>query len=376
MRISTSFESGRARVVDASTVDRAVLEILADRANPDFRQWFSFSASGVRGIDLEIELSNAGSCTYAGGFEDYSICASYDREDWFRVSTHYDGEVMVLHHTPQADKVTYAYYAPYLEKRLERFIQSISPHPRVSVSEVSKSLKGRSMPCVTFRSDDDDPLRIWIIAQQHPGETMAGWFAEGLLSRLAGDEELAQRILSRAEVHVVPRMNPDGAAQGHHRTNAAGLDLNRAWLEPTAEKSPEVLGVRDAMAARGGVDLFIDVHGEEQVPYVFVAGAEGNPHYTDRIESLEDRFSELMGEASSAFQTEEGYPKDAPGDGELRCAANFVGEMFDCLSLTLEMPFADDANDPDPELGWSPERSQKLGSDVLEAIAAMVDDLR
>ena len=170
-------------------------------------------------------------------------------------------------------------------------------------------------------------------------------------------------------------MNPDGAFAGNHRTNEAGKDLNRCWWEADEKESPEVLAVRKAMYEHG-VDFFLDVHGDEHVPYVFVAGAEGNPHYTDRIESLEDRFSEAMLEASSEFQTEYGYPKDAPGKGDLRCAGNYVGEAFDCLSITLEMPFKDNDNAPDERVGWSIDRSRRLGSDTLEAIAEVLEDLR
>ncbi len=374
MRIATNFESGRVRVVDASDPGDVTLEVLGDRS-ADFRQWFAFAARDVEGASLRFRLTNAGTCTYAGGFEDYAVLASYDRDTWFRVPTEYDGETLSFVHEAEAPVVTYAYYAPYLERRLAKVLRRVAQHPAASIDEVAKSVRGRGLARVVFRSMSDDPLRLWITAQQHPGETMAGWFAEGLLARLASDPDIAERILSRAEVHVVPRMNPDGAALGHHRTNAAGTDLNRAWLEPTREASPEVLGVREAMRERG-VDFFLDVHGEEQVPYVFVSGSEGNPHYSDRIAALEDRFADAFLEASEAFQTEEGYPKDAPGDGELRSASNFVGEAFDCLSFTLEMPFTDDANHPDEENGWSPERSATLGADVLDAIALVLDDLR
>jgi murein tripeptide amidase MpaA len=374
MRITTSFESGRARIVRGTDPSDLVLEVAGDRS-ADFRQWFAFAAREAEGEQLRVRIANAGSCTYAGGFEDYQVCASYDRDEWFRVPAEYDGESLVFSHVPRAPVVTYAYYAPYLERRLGKVLRKLAKHPAVTIDEVARSIRGRGLPRVHFASASDEPLRLWIIAQQHPGESMAGWFAEGLLARLANDDDVAERILSRAEVFVVPRMNPDGAAMGHHRTNAAGTDLNRAWLEPSDEASPEVLGVRAAMAETG-VDFFLDVHGEEQVPYVFVSGAEGNPHYSDRIEALERMFESAMLETNEAFQTEEGYPKDAPGDGELRSASNYVGERFDCLSMTLEMPFTDDANHPDEEVGWSPERSAILGADTLDAIAALLDDLR
>jgi murein tripeptide amidase MpaA len=225
------------------------------------------------------------------------------------------------------------------------------------------------------RRDEDAP-KVWVIAQQHPGETMAGWYMEGLVGRLVSDDDdTVRRLLDEATLCLVPCMNPDGAYAGNHRTNAAGKDLNRCWWDADEETSPEVLCVRQAMYDHG-VDFFLDVHGDEHVPYVFVAGAEGNPHYTDRIEALEDAFSAAMLDATSEFQTEHGYPKDAPGKGDLRCAGNYVGEAFDCVSLTLEMPFKDNDDAPDERAGWSLDRCRSLGASTLEAAAAILDDLR
>jgi murein tripeptide amidase MpaA len=42
--------------------------------------------------------------------------------------------------------------------------------------------------------------------------------------------------------------------------------------------------------------------------------------------------------------------------------------LFGCLSLTLELPFKDNANDPDPLSGWDGARSAKLGAAVLQPI--------
>ena len=50
-----------------------------------------------------------------------------------------------------------------------------------------------------------------------------------------------------AAAKQVPNMNPDGSWRGHLRTNATGANLNREWLEPSKERSPEVLAVRNFM---------------------------------------------------------------------------------------------------------------------------------
>ncbi|MCY1185158.1 hypothetical protein D9M73_259140 [compost metagenome] len=57
-------------------------------------------------------------------------------------------------------------------------------------------------------------------------------------------------------------------------------------------------------------------------------------------------------------------------------ACNSVGERFDCLSLTLEMPFKDNDNAPDAETGWSGKRSKALAFDVLSTVLHMAPRLR
>ena len=39
-----------------------------------------------------------------------------------------------------------------------------------------------------------------------------------------------------------------------------------------------------------GVDMYLDLHGDEALPYNFVAGSEGNPSYNDTIKMLEKSF--------------------------------------------------------------------------------------
>jgi murein tripeptide amidase MpaA len=170
-------------------------------------------------------------------------------------------------------------------------------------------------------------------------------------------------------------MNPDGSVRGHLRTNAKGVNLNREWQSPSMENSPEVFLVKQKMQSVG-VDMLLDVHGDEALPYNFVAGCEGNPNYNDRLKNLEETFKATLMTATPEFQDEFGYDKDEPKKANLTVAANAIGHEFDCLSYTLEMPFKDNINLPDPAYGWSPARCRQLGEDVLIAMRAVVDELR
>ena len=231
MRITVPEDTGRIQVVSAPQAGDARLSILADRTAPEHRQWFCFDAHGDADQERVIVLENAGETTYADALEDYRVCASYEPEgpDWFRVPTEIeDGELRVVH-TPARELVRYAYFAPYPRARRNRVIEEARASGKARVKRLGKSIEGRGMDLITFGSEDEDALKLWVIAQQHPGETMAGWFAEGLIGRLlTSDDPAVASLLEYARVHVLPCMNPDGATLGNHRTNAVGKDLNRA----------------------------------------------------------------------------------------------------------------------------------------------------
>jgi len=46
------------------------------------------------------------------------------------------------------------------------------------------------------------------------------------------------------------------------------------------------------------------------------------------------------------------------------------------VSMTLEMPFKDNINLPDPVYGWSQQRSKYLAGACLDALHAIVPDLK
>ena len=169
-------------------------------------------------------------------------------------------------------------------------------------------------------------------------------------------------------------MNPDGSVRGNLRTNAAGANLNREWHGALAERSPEVFHVRAAMQATG-VDAFLDVHGDEGLPYVFTDGNERLATYHAAHGGAGTRFHGSTRAANPDFQTVHGYPADKETKVNLTVASKWVGHTYGGLALTLEMPFKDNADLPDPLRGWSGARSRRLGADALTALYAMLPSL-
>ncbi|NNE84668.1 MAG: carboxypeptidase family protein [Alphaproteobacteria bacterium] len=375
MVISSAFDGGNIACRAADSPGDIRLEILKDNQS-DFYQWFYFRLTGARGQACKLHITNAGKSAYTKGWEGYNAVASDDRQNWRRVATTYKDGVLTIEHTPRNDSVWFAYFAPYTMERHSDLIARVQASPLVRLSVLGKTLDGQDMDLLQIGEPAPDKRICWAVARQHPGESMAEWWMEGFLDRLLDpDDAGAKAILDKAVFYLVPNMNPDGSRRGHLRTNAAGANLNREWAEPTLEKSPEVFLVRSRMHETG-VDICLDVHGDEALPYNFLAGMMGIPSLSDRQKALQADFDQALLAASPEFQTEQGYPASPPGKGNLTMCANYVAEAFGCLSLTLEMPFKDNADRPEPEFGWSPERSRDFGAAHIDAIAAVLDDLR
>ncbi|MCD5994879.1 hypothetical protein KDX38_14875 [Pseudomonas sp. CDFA 602] len=376
LTFSADFDSGNIQVLDASDTTRVQLAIRPDTRSPHF-QWFHFKVDGLTvGETHGFSLTNASESAFSNAWTGYNAVASYDHQNWFRVPSSFDGKALDFSLAPNEPHIWFAYFEPYSRERHDWLMGEALEKAGTQLLSVGKSVEGRDIALLRKGSGAEGQRKIWIIAQQHPGEHMAEWFMEGVIGRLKQrDDAVLNELLAQADLYLVPNMNPDGAFHGHLRTNANGKDLNRAWQDSTQEQSPEVFFVRQQME-KHGVDMFLDVHGDEEIPYVFTAACEGNPGYTAKQQQLEAQFRSRLGEVTVDFQSVHGYPRSAPGQANMNLACNSVGERYKCLSLTLEMPFKDNDNAPDPTTGWSGKRSAQLAHDVLSVLAEMVTDLR
>ncbi|MBK8630386.1 MAG: hypothetical protein IPN84_09305 [Sphingomonadales bacterium] len=369
MQINAAFDSGNI-IVTGIEGDTASLEIRKD-AHSDFFQWFHFRVSGAKGRAITLRITNCADSAYPGGWPHYRARYSDDRQDWRCAETSYADGILTITHTPAQDAVWFAYFAPYSMERHLDLVQRITAQPGVALVELGRSLEGQPMDCLEMGTGEK---QVWLYARQHPGESMAEWWMEGALDWLTSGDAVAERLRAKATLHIVPNMNPDGSCRGHLRTNAAGVNLNREWATPSAEKSPEVLCVRDAMDGTG-VHWAMDVHGDEAIPANFIAGFEGIPNWTDAQGERFHAFRDALTAATPDFQTKLGYPASAPGKANLTMSTNQLANRFahlGCVSMTLEMPFKDHDPNPDAARAWSPDRCKALAVQCLTVLEGMV----
>lgn len=377
MQISQAFHSGNIRVLRADSPRDIDLEIRTD-AGGEHLQWFHYRVTGARGQDLTMRLGNAKSTSYPTGWVNYrAFCGEVDDQGtlrWTRVPTDFDGGALIIQHTPRTDCAHYAYFEPYSDAQQQLALARWAAHPQVTVKVLGQTLDGADMELVSVGDVDSGRPVVWAIGRQHPGETMAQWWMQGFLDRLLSDDPLAVALREQLVFQVVPNMNPDGSRRGHLRTNACGANLNREWHAPTVTRSPEVLYVLQEMD-RTGVQLCLDVHGDEALPVVFLDGAEGTPGWTDALLALQDRFKQAYLDATDDFQVERGYPLPAPGQANLTMCTNQVSQRFGCLALTLEQPFKELEGRPGGAVDWAGDHCAQAGAAMLGPIHAVLADL-
>jgi murein tripeptide amidase MpaA len=373
MHIDSAFDGGNIEVLDASDPANVRLAIRPDNYSRYF-QWFAFRLTGARGKACTLKIENAGGAAYLQGWRNgYRAAASSDRITWRRLDTSYDGKALTIRVTPDADALWIGYFALYTAEQHERLLGRCAADPRVSLEVLGRTLDGRAMDMMTLGTGK----RVaWVVGRQHPGETMASYFIDGFMERLLDrGDKVATQLLEQITFHVVPNMNPDGSRRGHLRCNAAGVDLNREWSEPSMAKSPEVFLVRERMVA-SGVDLFLDVHGDEATPHNFIIGTMGVPNQTAAMTQLFHDYRAALVAASPDYHTHNGHWSRETGAVNLAIGSSYVANRFGCLSMTFEMPFKDEDDSADAAEGWSPQRSHRLGRANLDAFAAVAPRLR
>jgi murein tripeptide amidase MpaA len=277
--------------------------------------------------------------------------------------------------TPDFDSVYIAYFAPFSYEQHLDLVNNAQQSSLCTLESIGETTQGRPIDFLRIGDEDKTKKKLWVIARQHPGETMAEWFMLGLVSRLLDEDDATSvALLKKANLYLVPNMNIDGSILGNLRVNAKGVNLNREWATPSVENSPEVFYVKQKMK-EVGMDFNLDVHGDEGLPYVFISGIEGIPSFDKKLSDLTDSFMQNWKRITPDLQDEFGYPKNEPGEANLMICSKNLGEEFKCFSQTLEMPFKQNDNIPDLVFGWSAERSIKLGESLPATMLSIVDDL-
>ncbi|WP_176695724.1 M14 family metallopeptidase [Candidatus Ichthyocystis sparus] len=374
IKVESNFDSGAIEVLEISEPLNMRLNIRCDTES-EFRQWFCFKVVGKRNQNYLIRLCNYLETTYTDGFHDYNVFVSTDFKNWTRVKCHTDEDDFCIPYTSQTDFFYVSYFEPYTWDRHLELINLASTSGIARVETWGTTKENRPISAIIVDdTNNSGKKKMWLIARQHPGETMAEFFMEGFIQRLLDPTDGSSSELCKlCSFYLVPNMNPDGSVNGNLRTNSAGKNLNREWLNPSSDGSPEVLCVRNHMHEIG-VDCFFDVHGDESIPYVFtdpcLENSEGN-NATEIMTEREHHLLKSLEKQCTDFQYSVGYaPGHYPKEEIMSMARGYVQETFSCPAITLEMPFKYHTPNRNDQTGWTAKKSIGLGKEWIDGLLA------
>lgn len=372
MFVSIPKDSGNIQVINQENAQNIRLKIRPDNRATN-KQWFNFIINGEAGEEFILHIENAGTVSYPKWNEEvaYRAVASSNQDSWERLDTQFDEKtgVLTIRGKLVNTSMQIAYFAPYPYDRHVELIEKAKKIKNCTVSSLGKSVEGRDLTLLTVGTPGPDKKNIWIIARQHPGETMAEWYVEGLIERLQTE------ALDGAVLHIIPNMNPDGSYHGNLRTNAAGKDLNRQWaVFDNQNTAPEVFYVRQAMLKtmrKEGIAAFFDIHGDETHPYVFPDGRGLGCSNNPELIALENEFLDAYIKVCPYLEKESKYEPDLPGEANLNIANAFWAEYTNCLSFVFEMPNKELNHGKD----WTNQECKQFGASLIDPLAQLLPKL-
>jgi murein tripeptide amidase MpaA len=367
MHIHSNFDAGNIEVI--SITSQNVELIIPKDTNSDFLQWFYFKITDIElGSTQRVHITNAGDSAFPDGWENYRINVSYDNVNWFRIDTSYENGVLAFDIPTNQQELYVAYFEPFSYQQHLRLVQKASESSLCTIETLCNTPDGKPVELLVIGTPNAHTKKVWFIARQHPGETMAEWFIQGLVESLLDESnENSNALLATHSFYIIPNMNIDGSIVGNLRVNSLGINYNREWENPSIEKSPEVYYCLEKMDFVG-VDFLMDVHGDEAIPYNFVTSLMGIPSLTTDTITKENRFKQHWMNLTNEFQDVHKYDNSLPGKANLSVCSKQIGERFGNMAYTLEMPFKDSDANPDLKHGWNGKRSMTLGASVLKAL--------
>ncbi|WP_069131633.1 M14 family metallopeptidase [Rhodohalobacter halophilus] len=353
--ISNEFSGSRVNDVVRVAPYHYELQIRPEISPINNSPWYGFQVWADDSSSVTLEL------TYTGGRHRYRPDISFDGgESWNKAdSTIYrqnrENSSGIISLEVGESPVWISAQVPQTTKEFRQWSDKIALRPFVQRSVAGSSHRGRPIYQLKISEHSDEPVKgvILIYGRQHPPEIPGYLTGLFFIEELVSDSELAQQFRKYFDVWAFPLMNPDGADNGHWRTNAAGIDLNRDWQYFNQPETAAVQRAALPLLNRSDRKVFyaIDFHSTGQtVFYPILEEIDTFPHlFTYRwLDAIRDQLPDLEVNV-------EPFPTDSP------IAKNWSHKTFGVDAVTFEVW----DNLPNEEL-------QQLGAESAQLFMTMM----
>ncbi len=329
--ITNEFRGSRVNDVTRINAYHYQLQINPEISPINNSPWYGFQVWADESADVTLEL------TYADGRHRYRPAISYDGgQTWQKAdSTNYhrqsDTRNGIISINIGNKPVWISAQVPQTTNEFRVWSDQLAQNAFIQRSVVGNSHQGRPVYQLKLSENSDEPVKgvVIIYGRQHPPEIPGYLTGLHFIEELASDTDLARQFRKYFDVWAYPLMNPDGADNGHWRTNAAGVDLNRDWQHFNQPETKAIQRSLLPLLKREDRKVFyaIDFHSTGQtVFYPILEEIETFPHlftyrWADRIKS----------ELPDIELNVEPFPTDSP------IAKNWSHKTFGIDAVTYEV---------------------------------------
>ena len=314
--ITSNFDSGNINIINKYIKNNKVFIELEIKKDPyqshvknKYKYWFYFKISDLDENKIcKITIKNINNID--NDWLGFTVPYSYDNISWYRIkNTIVDLKTNTISWEikPQRNHIWFSYYPPYPFKKS---VEIAKKYNGIILGKVNNK------PIYYIKKGTGDK-HVWILARQHPGETIGSWMLEGFLLQL--HKKKYNNILKHYTFHIIVNANPMGTIMGHWYTTEDGINMNRDWLNKKSKNvqiiSKEILKTE--------CYLCIDLHGEEGSKKHFIA------YCYEKKNKLYNKINDILVNLNSNFRTTNYYTKEH---------TPLVNETYDCYytGLTIE----------------------------------------
>ena len=305
IKISCNFDSGNIIHKKTNTIkDKNIftLEIKKDpypkSVKKKYQNWYYFKVENAKGKKCKFIIENL--VNIDNDWKGHNVVFTYNHKTFTRHPTELKNNTLSWEFTPKKNKIYFSYYVPYSLSKNYKLTSKLSKRSGVKKSILGKSPLKNKIEVLKFGKGDKN---IFIIARQHPGETIGSWMFEGFISAFFSPQstKMRNKLINKFTFHVFPLANPDGVSLGHWYTQSHGHNCNRQWH---ITKCPEVKMIRNYIEKQEKGCLYIDLHGDEGCKKHFITGSGKEK---DDKHSPYNFFRKRMVEYNKHFQLKDYY---------------------------------------------------------------------
>ena len=283
--------------------------------------WFywAFCIEGAEGQTLNFHFQK-----HRIGY--YGPAVSHDLKEWHWLEE-YEDESEVFTYTFKSDE-NKVYFAHSMLYHPERFYE-FSKQKNLEVSELCKSLKGRSVPYLKLGNGSKS---IILTARHHACESPGSYVLEGVL------DSLIKNPIDDTTIFCVPFVDFDGVTDGDQGKSRAPHDHNRDYDPSKDSIYPECKKIREFADQNGcwfGFDFHAPWHKYELNDNIFIV--QNNATKIDRFERFGSELEKCTNKNSMQYQKCNDIPPETGWNQPSTQFAVYMNQKSECdLAFTLE----------------------------------------